>query len=97
MQHSTHNHTPTHHDHHHTHPHHRPKAGDTRDALDGPGQEQPENNTHTQVSPQDPTACRTRNHPEGQPRISKIYSELCSTQPPPQHRPESRHHKQWIS
>jgi hypothetical protein len=55
MQHSTHNHTPTHHNHHHTHP----RTHDTeRDALDGPGQEQPET-TPTRVSPQDPTVCQT--------------------------------------
>jgi hypothetical protein len=46
MQHSTHNHTPTHHNHHHHNTHtHR------RTALDGPSQEQPENNTRTSGCP----------------------------------------------
>ena len=51
MQHSTHNHTPTHNDHHHTH---HPKD---RNTLDSPGQEQPHRKNTNQVSSQDPTAC----------------------------------------
>src|SRR3954453_20458917 len=51
----------THHNHHHTHQ--TPKCPH-RDALDGPGREQPPEKTTTnrQMSPQDPTACRTRFH-----------------------------------
>ena len=53
MQHSTHNHTPTHHDHHHTH-----HTGRVR--RSGPGARR---HTPNGVSPQDPTACRTIHEP----------------------------------
>jgi hypothetical protein len=60
-QHTT---TPQPHDHHHTH---------QPDALDGPGQERPENHTTPnhggpQVSSQDPTACRTPTPPQTGPQ-----------------------------
>jgi len=75
MQHSTHHHTPTHHNHHHTHHTHRerPATGCVRRPRPGAARK----NTR-QVSPQDPTVCRTR-PPKGPTLLWNIV--LCSTQP----------------
>src|SRR6478735_1678443 len=54
---------------------HKPPPPTQRQALDGPGQEQPEKTTRTnRVSSQDPTVCRTTTCPN---------RSLCSTQPHP--------------
>jgi hypothetical protein len=72
MQHSTHNHTPT----------RTTTTTPTKEALDGPGREQPENNT-PRVSPQDPTVCQALRRSE-ENRALFLFSMnwyLCSTQP----------------
>jgi hypothetical protein len=59
-------------------PPHRHTANNTaHNALDGPGTDAARKNTHTQVSSQDPTACRTDTSPQNR--------SLCSTQPHPPH------------
>ena len=84
MQHSTHNHTPTHHNHHHTHPHTIFRV--SRDALDGPGQEQPRKNTH-RVSSQDPTVCELIAGEPASDWQPYVFHPATPTPRPAQHQP----------
>jgi hypothetical protein len=87
MQHSTHNHTPRPHDHHHTHNRCVRQPARAADQRTTP---------HQQVSPQDPTACRTHlMNPQTHPQQAHPRKGQCSTQPHPTTTPEGTATRAW--